>query len=56
MKPPTSDLCCTPCLEVVADRRCEAHITTAETEDVVWQLQLLQETLYVVEHLVQALV
>ena len=43
----------TPCLEVVADRRGEAHIATAETEDVIRQLQLLEQALYVVEHFFQ---
>ena len=45
-----------PGLEVVADGRGEAHVATAETEDVIGELQLLQQALYVGQHLLERLV
>ena len=49
-------LCGAPYLEVVADGRCEAHVTTAKTQDVVGEFELLKQALYMVEHLVERLV
>ena len=42
-------------LEVEADRRGKAHVPAAETQDAVWQLQLLQQSFHVVQHFLMGL-
>lgn len=43
-----SALCSTPCLEIITDRRGEAHVASAQAKNMVGEFQLDQQVLYMV--------